>query len=107
MLNGLADDEIESFLDEHPTIIPLFKVDVLRTVEPYLVKINMAEQEAPHDPNLALIEELRHARDLLEHELTISHRVKASTLEDINLGSSTKPRTLKITKALTSKEHQS
>ena len=35
------------------------------------------------------IKELRHARDAFESELAISHRVKKSTLEEINLGFNT------------------
>ena len=34
MLNGFAGDEMDSFLDEHPTIVPLFEIDVLTAVEP-------------------------------------------------------------------------
>ena len=29
MLDGLTDNEMNSFLNEHPTIMPLFKIDVL------------------------------------------------------------------------------
>ena len=36
MLDGLADDEMNSFVDEHPTIVPLFKIDVFSVVEPYV-----------------------------------------------------------------------
>ena len=34
MLNGLADDEVDDFLDGYPTIIPLFKINAIPTVEP-------------------------------------------------------------------------
>ena len=40
------------------------------------------------------------AHDALERELEISQWVKAYTLEDVNLGSSEKPRIVKITKDL-------
>ena len=50
------------------------------------------------------IEELGHARNVLEHELAISQCVKASTLEDIKLGAPTDPRTLKLSKELASNE---
>ena len=46
------------------------------------------------------MKELQQARDALERELEISQRVKASTLEDVNLGSSDEPRLVKISKDL-------
>ena len=104
MLNGLADDEMESFLDEHPTIVPFFEIDVLMVVEPYLPEPNMIGQEAPCELDPEFVKELQHARDALDRELAISQRVKALTLEEVNLGSSTEPRTLKIAKNLASEE---
>ena len=47
MLNGLLDDEMESFFEEHPKIVPLFKINILMVVEPYLAEPSTAEQEAP------------------------------------------------------------
>ena len=32
MLDGLTDDEVEDFLEDHPTIIPLFEIDVIPTI---------------------------------------------------------------------------
>ena len=34
MLDGLADEEVDHFLEEHPTIVPLFKIDVITVVGP-------------------------------------------------------------------------
>ena len=34
MLDGLADDEVDDFLDDHPTIIPLFEINAIPTIEP-------------------------------------------------------------------------
>ena len=104
MLNGLADDEMESFLDEHPTIVPLFEIDVLTVVEPYLAETNRSRQEAPCELDPEFVKELQHGRDALDRELVISQQVKASTLEEVNLSSSTEPRTLKIAKDLASEE---
>ena len=56
MLDGLVDDEMKSFLDEHPTIIPLFEVDVLSAVEPY-VATDM-KHEAPYKPEPTSIKEI-------------------------------------------------
>ena len=46
------------------------------------------------------VDELRHACEALEHELTISQQVKASTLEEIDLNTIEDPWPLKITKEL-------
>ena len=29
MLDGLADDEVEDFLEDHPTIVPLFEINAM------------------------------------------------------------------------------
>ena len=34
MLNGFGDDKMDSFLDDHPMIVPLLEIDVLMAVEP-------------------------------------------------------------------------
>ena len=33
MLDGLADDEVDDFLEDYPTIIPLFEIDVMPTID--------------------------------------------------------------------------
>ena len=104
MLNGLVDDEMESFLDEHPMIIPFFEIDVLTVVEPYLPEPSMIGQEAPCELDPEFVKELQHGRDALDRELVMSQQVKASTLEEVNLCSSTEPQTLKIAKDLAPEE---
>ena len=85
MLDGLADDEVEDFLDDHPTIIPLFEINAILTVEPPEGE-DVTEETLPQDePDPTTVAELRHARDAFERELAISQQVKASTLETINL----------------------
>ena len=32
MLDGLADEEVDDFLEDHPTIIPLFEIDAISAV---------------------------------------------------------------------------
>ena len=98
MLDSLVGNDMKSFLDEHPTIVLLFKIDVLSIVEPDVA--NAIEYEASHEPDPTSIKELQLARDTLERELAISQRVKASTLEDVNLGSPSEPHTVKIAKDL-------
>ena len=36
MLDGLTDNEIDLYLDEHPKIVSLFEVDVVEAVTPYV-----------------------------------------------------------------------
>ena len=69
MLDGLTDEEMNSFLEAHPAIVPLFEVDVLSVVEPYVA--TDIKHEDPYEPNPAFIKELQQARDALEHELEI------------------------------------
>ena len=72
MLEGLPDEEIDRYLEEHPRIVPLFEVDIKAAVDPH---ITMPE---PDEPDQAAIQELRQAQESLEREMTISQRVKAS-----------------------------
>ena len=100
MLDGLTDEEVDHFLEEHPTIVPLFEIDVLTTITPYVSEATNEEKDIHREPDPKSIEELWHTCELLECELAISQCVKASTLEEINLGSTTDPRTFKIAKEL-------
>ena len=38
MLDGLAEEKVDRYLDEHPRIVPLFEVDVAEGVTPYIVQ---------------------------------------------------------------------
>ena len=100
MLDGLADEEVDDFLEDHPTIIPLFEIDAISAVGRPLDEF-VTEETIPHDePNSTTIAELRHTRDAFNRELAISQRVKASTLEAQNLWTDENPRTLLITNNL-------
>ena len=85
MLDGLADDEVDDFLDDHPTTIPLFEINAIPTIESHEGKEVTEETLPQEEPDPTNIAELRQARDAFERELAISQRVKASTLETINL----------------------
>ena len=37
MLDGLAEEEVDQYFDEHPKIVPLFEVDVVGPVALYIV----------------------------------------------------------------------
>ena len=99
-LDGLADDEVDNFLEDHPKIIPLFDIDIVEAVRPYVSEPTEGDQDVGREPGLKSVEELRHAREALKCELAISQRVKASTLEDVNLESPDALRTVKIAKDL-------
>ena len=73
-------------------------------MNPYVFEVT-EEGEIDQEPDPKSIEELRYAREALERELAIFERLKASTLEEINLGTTTDPRTLKIAKELAPDEH--
>ena len=91
MLNGLTEDKMDHFLEEHPTIVPLFKIDVLTAVRPYVSEPATEEKDVHREPDPKFIEELWHLCEAIKQELAISQRVKASTVEEINLGTTTNP----------------
>ena len=37
MLDGLDDEEVDRYLEEHPKIVPLFEVDITEAVIPYVM----------------------------------------------------------------------
>ena len=76
MLEGLADEEVDRYLEEHPKIVPLFEVDITKAVVPYVTNLGKESDE----PDQEAIRELRQA------QLTISQWVKASQLEEVDLG---------------------
>ena len=71
MLEGLPDDEVDRYLEEHPRIVPLFEVDIMAAIEPYITT------PGPDEPDQAAIRELRQAQESLEKEMTISQRGKS------------------------------
>ena len=85
MLDGLANEEVDDFLEDHPTIIPLFEIDAIPTIGTP-VDEEVTEETLPQDESdPTTIAELRHARDAFERELAISQLVKTSTLESLKL----------------------
>jgi hypothetical protein len=60
MLEGLTEEEADTFLQENPTLVPLYEIDVVKEAEPY----QWTEQAA--------IVELGRAREALERELAVS-----------------------------------
>jgi hypothetical protein len=74
MLEGLTEEEADTFLQENPTLVPLYEIDVVKEAEPYQISAEVA------------IVELGRARDALDWELAVSQRVRATELEELNLG---------------------
>ena len=100
MLDGLADDEVDEYLEENPKNIPLFEIDVIEAISPYVSEGDTEVEETLRETNPKSVDELRHAHEALEREMTISLRVKASTMEEVNLGTIDDPRLINIAKEL-------
>ena len=66
----------------------------------YITRRNIDEGETLREPNPKLVDELRHAREALEREMAISQRVKASTMENVDLATIDDPPSINITKEL-------
>ena len=45
MMEGLEDKEIEQYLEENPRIIPLFEIDVVEIIIPYINNENLGTGE--------------------------------------------------------------
>ena len=96
MLAGLADEEVDRYLEENPRIVPLFEVDVAEAVSPYIVQT----EEAGEEPDKDALWELRQAQEALEREMAVSQRVKASQLEEVNLGTGEEARPVHVAKEM-------
>ena len=55
MLDRLADEEVDQYLEEHPKIVPLFEVDIAEAVMPYVLH----REDEFDEPNWEAIRELR------------------------------------------------
>ena len=75
-------------------------MDVVEAVTPYVT-----HREGEFDePDPEAIRELRQARESLERELAISQKVKASHLEEVNLGTNEAPKPVNVAKELPREE---
>ena len=50
MLDGLSDDEVDRYLEEHPKIVPLFEVDVAEAVTLYITHLDEPDREVVREP---------------------------------------------------------
>jgi hypothetical protein len=88
MLEGLTEEETDTFLQENPTLVPLYEIDVVKEAEPY----QFSEEAA--------IVELGRTREALERELAVSQRVRPTELEEFDLGTTEEPHNVLIAKEL-------
>ena len=95
-MDGLGDEEVDRYLEEHPKIVPLFEVDITEAMTPYVTN----QEKESDEPDQEAIRELRQAQESLEREMTISQRVKASQLKEVDLGTNNKPRPLNVSKEM-------
>ena len=59
MLEGLADEEVDQYLEENPKIVPLFEIDVAEAVSPYITQSDNAGKE----PDKEATRELQQGND--------------------------------------------
>ena len=96
MLDGLTDDKVDRYLDEHPKIVPLFEVDMAEAVTSYLTYRGKEFDE----PDQEAIRELRQAQESLKREMVISQRIKASQLEEVDLGIGEGPKPINVAREM-------
>ena len=88
MLAGLADEEVDRYIDEHLKLMSLFTPYVVHREEFF----DKSEQEA--------IRGLQQAQESLEREMEVPQQVKASHLEEVNLGTGEAPKPVKVAKEM-------
>ena len=98
ILKGLDDEELKTYLEEHPRIMPLFEIDVIEMARAYTTPRTIGAQEC--EPDTEALMELWRAQDALDQEMEISRWVMTSNLEEINIRTSNVPRPLSIAKDL-------
>ena len=96
MLDELADEEVDWYLEEHPKIVMLFEVNVVEAVMLYVT----SREKDTYELDSEVIQELQQALEALEKERAMSQHVKASTLEDINLNTIKEPRPVNVVKEM-------
>ena len=104
MMEGLDETEEHHYFQDNPKIIPLFEVDILHALTPY-VKDHL-DTILVNDQTL---KEIRLQQEATEKELQVSQRVQASSLEELNLveeESGMLPKTILIAKEMLNEEKQ-
>ena len=76
MLEGLDEKEENLYFNDNPKIIPLFEVDIIQTLTPY---VEDQQDIVPVDEQT--LKEIRLQQEACEKEMLVSQRVQASSLE--------------------------
>ena len=80
MMEGLDETEEKHYFNDNPKIIPLFEVDIVHALTPYV------EEEPDTVPvDEQTLKEIRLQQEACEKEMLVSQRVQASSLEELNL----------------------
>ena len=99
-LDRLVDEEVDRYLEENPKLVPLFEINVIEVVSPYVLRKTTSIDEDLWEPDPEVVVELRHAQEAFEGGMEISRCVKGSILEEVNLGTVEDPRPISIAKEL-------
>ena len=87
MMEGLDEGEVNQYFEEKLKIIPLFEIDVVDIITPYMSNrekdVDSSEAEEPLDDKT--LKELRLQQEAMEREMQVFQHVQASTLEELNL----------------------
>jgi hypothetical protein len=90
ILEGLTEEKADVFLQENPTLVSLYEIDMVKEAGPFQY---FADAEAA-------VVKLGKAREALEQELVVSQRVWATELEELNLGVEKEPCNVLVSKEL-------
>ena len=71
MLDGLADNELDRYLEENPWIVPLFEIDVVEVVISYVSGKELKTEKDPTIPDVETVLELHPAQEALEKEMVV------------------------------------
>ena len=80
MMEGLDEIEEKQYFNDNPKIIPLFEVDMVQALTPY---VEEQSNTVPIDEQT--LKEIRLQQEACEKEMLVSQRVQASSLEELNL----------------------
>ena len=80
MMEGLDETEEKHYFNENPKIIPLYEVDILQPLTPYV-----EDQPDTIVVDEQTLKEILLQQEACEKEMLVSQRVQASSLEELNL----------------------
>ena len=73
MLEGLDDEELETYLEENPEIMPFCKIDVIEMTGAYATSGTIRAREC--EPDMKALMELHRVQDAFYQEMEISRRI--------------------------------